>query len=188
MGRAKKLNQTEINLIKKHKNMKKSNRAIALLLSRSVNVVNYYLLNPDNYGTKKTTGRPRKIKARTEKMFLRVQKTAPQNARTLLVMTETVCNVRTVQRVLAGPLGMKYRKMRGTPQLNQGHKIDRSQFARDYSNMGDKWHKVIFSDEKKFNLDGPDGLKKLWVPHGQLPGTYNRNQQGGKKIMVWAPL
>ncbi|CAD6199098.1 unnamed protein product [Caenorhabditis auriculariae] len=42
----------------------------------------------------------------------------------------------------------------------QRHKNERLQFAR--SNMATDWNKIIFSDEKKFNLDGPDGYAHYW--------------------------
>ena len=33
----------------------------------------------------------------------------------------------------------------------------RQKFALDYLHWTDQWQKIILSDEKKFNLDGPNG-------------------------------
>ncbi|GBM31326.1 hypothetical protein AVEN_91315-1 [Araneus ventricosus] len=39
------------------------------------------------------------------------------------------------------------------------HKQRRVDWAKYNQNWKDQWHHVIFSDEKKFNLDDPDGLE-----------------------------
>jgi transposase len=51
--------------------------------------------------------------------------------------------------------------------------------------FGDNWDNVIFSDEKKFNLDGPDGMQYYWHDIRKENETCFSRQQGGGSIMVW---
>jgi hypothetical protein len=42
--------------------------------------------------------------------------------------------------------------------LQQSHKEARLNFARHYMNMREEWQSVVFSVEKKINIDEPDGF------------------------------
>ena len=48
------------------------------------------------------------------------------------------------------------------------------------------WHCVIFSDEKKFNLDGPDGWRYYWHDLRDEQTILAKRHSGGGSIMVWA--
>jgi len=48
------------------------------------------------------------------------------------------------------------------------------------------WSKVVFSDEKKFNLDGPDGFKYYWHALGHDYKHYSTRAHGGGSVMIWA--
>ncbi|POM79865.1 Transposase [Phytophthora palmivora] len=51
---------------------------------------------------------------------------------------------------------------------------------------GSIWDSIIFSDEKKWNLDGPDGFQHYWRDLRKEPRHTKRRQVGGGSVMVWA--
>ena len=66
------------------------------------------------------------------------------------------------------------------PALKSYHKQARLAFARKYLDISENWNRVVFSDEKKFNLDGPDGFSDHWhdLRENDLP-RLSRNFGGG---------
>ena len=60
----------------------------------------------------------------------------------------------------------------------------RLQFAKKYIHKGNIWKHVIFSDEKKFNLDGPDGFNYYWHDLRKKGESYRK--QGGGSVTIWA--
>ena len=47
------------------------------------------------------------------------------------------------------------------------------------------WGRTIFSDEKRFSLDGPDGEAYYWADKRIEDKTFSKRQQGGGGVMVW---
>ncbi len=68
----------------------------------------------------------------------------------------------TVHRRIKASTNIVYRRMKAKPYLKQRQKDARLKCARKHMSYGEKWISVIFSDEKKCNLDGPDGYKFYW--------------------------
>jgi len=50
----------------------------------------------------------------------------------------------------------------------------------------EEWRRIIFSDEKKFNLDGPDGFTYYFHDLRKEEKILSRRQQGVGSVMVWA--
>lgn len=78
--------------------------------------------------------------------------------------------------------------MKGKPPLSKNHKSKRFEFALEHIKWKEEWKNVIFSDEKKFNLDGPDGYHYYWHDKRVKEINYSKRVQGGGSIMIWIGL
>ena len=72
------------------------------------------------------------------------------------------------------------------PPLSSRHKESRLQWAERYMETDMKM--VLFTDETRATLAGPEGWGKGWVGNGQQRHIRFRRQQGGGGVMIWAGI
>ena len=96
--------------------------------------------------------------------------------------------VRRVQQILSGSEHLKYTKMKRKPKLIKVHVAARKKYALEHIHWTHEWRKIIFSDEKKFNLDGPDGFAYYWHDLRTEPKIFSKRQFGGGSVMLWGAI
>ena len=75
--------------------------------------------------------------------------------------------------------------MENTLHLSDMHRVRRLAWSEAMLILPSTWIPIIFSDEKKWNLDGPDGLQHYWRDMRVIIRQTNRRQMGGESVMVW---
>lgn len=71
------------------------------------------------------------------------------------------------------------------PHLTPVHTATCLAWTEEHQTWDDQWVTAIFSDEKKWNLDGPDGCASYWHDLRKEPRSFFSRQQGGRAVMVW---
>ena len=163
-------------------------RRIAMDLKLSKSTVEYMLKT--NSERKKERGWKRSICKRTEK---RMKRTVTRlltsgekvTARKVKEKCELDVNVRTEQRTLHR-IGLKYAKAKKKLTLTKKHKGARLECDKRWLTKHVDFKKVIFTDEKRFKFDGPDGWC-IWLRRGG-PVVLNKRQMGGGRVMVWGMI
>lgn len=185
MGHRSSLTEFERGQIDALRSSKMSLRAIATMLDRSKTVVHAYVKDPDGYGVKKSSGRKSKLGPRAVRRIIKAANEGDSSASVIANTVAPHVSPRTVQRVLQRVPHLVYKKMKSTPMLTKRHREARLAWAKKQLKERTNWKKIIFSDEKRFTLDGPDGCKYYWHDIRREPRTFFSRQSGGGGIMVW---
>jgi len=186
MGRGKALTDYERGQIHALRDEGNSARAIEAAIGRSRSAVDHYLADPLNYNQPYGGGRPAKLTDRDKRRIFR--EAAPGNVSPKKIVDKLHLEVSkaTVIRTLNSSDIFEYTKMNKAPKLTEKHKMARVAWAEIYVRTSDDmWVRNFFSDEKKWNLDGPDGLKYYWHCLRNDPSVAFSRQNGGGTLMVW---
>lgn len=160
-------------------------KAVAKEIDRSANVVRAFLRDPEGYGTRKSSGRRAVVTAPAKRMLIRSASQSGKSAAQLIFDLQLDISKRHAQRLLSQAPDLQYTKRKHAPVLTAAHKQRRVTFATLNHNRDDIWNKTIFTDEKKFNLDGPDCMQYYWHDLRREAETYKTRQSGGGSVMIW---
>lgn len=189
MPRGKQLTEVEkVKISTLKENTSLSNRQIAKKINRSRNVVGNFLKNRENYGQITRTGRKPAISSVQKRQLIRSAANSSKSARQLVSENNISVGVRRVQQILSGSKYLKYKKPKRKPKLSPTNIEGRKKFALEHIYWKYKWRKLIFSDEKKFNLDGPDGFSYYWHDLRTEEKIFGKRQSGGGSVMVWGAI
>ena len=138
-------------------------------------------------------GRKPKLTDRMITSLIRKARTGSYSARELTSIAqndfEVDIGVRRVQQIISDAPFMKYLKMLKAPRMSPDNKKDRVDWALKYIKKDQKfWSSVIFSDEKRFCLDGPDGNCHYWADTRMDRRYFSTRSRGGQGLMIWAAI
>ncbi|KAF0702855.1 hypothetical protein AaE_015677 [Aphanomyces astaci] len=127
-----------------------------------------------------------KVTQRDTRRVLRVASQGQSSSSKIKTELQLDVSSRTVRRILAKVPHLKYKKRKKTPRLTAGHKKARVEWAKSHVDLGLDWNQIVFSDEKKLNLDGPGGLQYYWHDLRKVEQSFSSRQNGGGSVMIWA--
>ncbi|KRF94243.1 uncharacterized protein Dmoj_GI25594 [Drosophila mojavensis] len=160
-----------------------SNRNIAKKIKRSSRTVDRYVKDPEAYGSQ-FKGRRRALTSRDERKIVQLASDSTKSAAKIKESAGVSASLSTVQRAIrnAKAKNLDPLKLKEKPPLNAIRMEKRLQYAKEHmtwtvqsdTRLND-WRSVVFTNEKRFNLDGPDDLRKD-----------DHSRDGG--VMVWGAI
>jgi hypothetical protein len=160
-------------------------KQIGIILKRDSTAVSKYWNKYNNESISKRTGRKRSYSEADERQILWAGSNQITSAKRIKSDLALPQSDRTVRRILSKSPNLSYTNMTKVPYTSAKISKDRLAWAKDKKNWIDEWKDVIFSDEKKFNLDGPDHIK-YWHDKRKPKLRKPVRQGGGKSVMFWA--
>ena len=160
MGSGKSLNDIEKEQIKTFRDLNLSISEISRRVNCSGQVMSHYLNHPESFGTNVFQEDLKNLlNVRDELSSTRLPRGLAQHENKNKLNLEV--SRLTTFRCLQGNGFLKFVKHQHKPFLMEAHKKIWLNWAKEMMDLEENWDSVIFSDYKKLNLDGPDGLMAL---------------------------
>ncbi len=164
-------------------------REIAKKLKRGKSAIGDYIKTCLKRSAKQKPGPKPKISERTARLLVKDARKSRLTARKVLGRSGVGVSLRTVQRMLAHHEHMEFGRLAVRPKLSQDNVKDRFKWARDYNFAPARlWRRTVFTDEKRFCLDGPDGQACFWADKRLPKDIFAKRTRGGGGIMVWGGI
>jgi len=165
---------------------KKSYSFIAAQLNRSRTAIRTCVNKKENYFDKHPNGVSPVLSERSKRSIFRYVPATGRSVNEVRAALRIQASKTTVYRAIASCNTLKYLRAKTKPKLTPAHKVARLEFGRLHMTWSFEWCNIIFSDEKKFNLDGPDGFKYYWHDLRNEQNLLSKRVHGGASVMVWA--
>ncbi|CDF41124.1 unnamed protein product [Chondrus crispus] len=187
MPRKSRLSDFEKGQILAHKSNCWTVSHVADELRRSRNVVTSFLRNENGYNQKNNGGRPRKMTDADKRRIIREASKGLLRSTGIVKALQLSVKPRRVHQLLQETACLRYKRIARTPAMKEHHEKLRVKWATECMTWNDrKWNSVVWSDEKKFNLDGPDGLAYKWHDLRKQKEWFWKRHSGRASVMVWA--
>lgn len=131
-----------------------------------------------------------KVKGNLKKrLVLAINELSSKNERisstSIMKKAHVKVSTRTVQRFLKNE-GYHYLNSKKEIPLTRAHKAARVEHCKKWLIEGAASKNIVFSDESRFKLDGPDHDMSWQLPYARR--TRPKRQQGGGGITIWGML
>jgi transposase len=136
----------------------------------------------------KKRGRPTLLSRHKRKVFTaKARETPTKSAKEIAYLVGASISARTAQRELRRN-SFRYERTRVFHSLKEETRQKRVKFAEEHVTWPkEMWDRVIFSDEKKWNLSGSDNYVAMWKENTK---TYRIEKEVAlrRSIMVWGAI
>lgn len=165
-----------------------SSRYIGRKIGRSHTVVCNYIRDKENYGKNYKPRLNMVTTPQDRRAILRAASNSTLSVRRIKGKIGLKASKSTILRIIRKADYLKHLKIKKKTPLNESRRNQRLSFAKQQIRWDREWHQVVFSDEKKFNLDGPDGYNFYFHDMRKEEIVMDRRHSKGGGVMVWGAV